>query len=113
MNADHSIACGVFTNDDGLCTCKEDPAATATAEWERIFAEKIQHEDGCPFQHGDENADGHVECECYVTELWDAVVDETDRLRGALRAIDTYAKRLRIDQGRGLSAHITEALRDA
>lgn len=27
MNADHSIACGVFTNDDGRCTCKENSSA--------------------------------------------------------------------------------------
>lgn len=34
------------------------------------------------------------------------------RLREALEAIDTNGKRLRIDQGRGLQAHITEALNE-
>jgi hypothetical protein len=41
--------------------------------WERIFTREIIHAADCPFEEGDENADGHVECECYVTRLWDAL----------------------------------------
>jgi hypothetical protein len=57
-------------------------AEPRSSAWERIFTEKIQHEDGCPFEHGDANGDGHVECECYVTMLWDAIVDEIDGRSG-------------------------------
>jgi hypothetical protein len=35
---------------------------------------------------------------------------ENQRLRDALEAMDTYTKRLRIDQGRGLQVHIRAAL---
>lgn len=41
--------------------------------WERIFTETMIHAGGCPFVEGDEHGDGHVECECYVSDLWDAL----------------------------------------
>lgn len=49
------------------------------SKWEQIFTEKIKHADDCPFEHGDADGDGHVECECYVAELWDALVETIER----------------------------------
>lgn len=63
----------------------------AVPKWETIFTEKIIHAGDCGFVQGEDDGHNHVECECYVTELWDALVEAGKPLStdaGALREDD-------------------------
>lgn len=49
--------------------------------WETIFVASIIHEKSCGFVMGDEHGEGHIECECYVADLWAALREEHERLK--------------------------------